>query len=439
MQDKRNTYQLVAIIGILIFVVYYFSKQPSDEWVYNLKQTNKQAYGTYLTYELIKNKNKSTGFIEITDSLERTFRSLDSNKHYNYFFFNYQPYWDSAKMNALLTFVENGNTAFICSESLYGIFNEMVLINKYHIEFISSNASFNRKNEDINYKEKSYTTFNFTQPNFKDKSGYIYFKKDDKDTVTYFNYCFAQVDSFISKPMDEEDALSYIGTEDSYQQQNNVVLLKHGKGQFIVSTSVLPFTNYFMRTPKGLEYAEKLLAYLPNQTSIWDNVSHIYIPYDDTRSMRGESSFGESPLYFILNNAALRWAWYLTILGIIIYIIFHAKRRQNIIPIIEPKQNNSLKYVETIGQLYYRENEHLEIANEMRLQFLNYIRKKYHLKTNEQDDTFLQTLSLKSGIETEKISQLFNTFNLIEQAKPINATQLQRINQQLEYFYRNSK
>lgn len=29
------------------------------------------------------------------------------------------------------------------------------------------------------------------------------------------------------------------------------------------------------------------------------------------------------------------------------------KEDKNIIPIIEPKQNNSLKYVETIGQLYF--------------------------------------------------------------------------------------
>ncbi|MEZ5054232.1 MAG: hypothetical protein R2807_05620 [Chitinophagales bacterium] len=138
--------------------------------------------------------------------------------------------------------------------------------------------------------------------------------------------------------------------------------------------STISFTNYFMRNKNGLEYVEKVLSYLPNSATIWDNKSHI-LDYKDTyKPPKGKSSFGESPLYFILQNKALRWAWYLLIIGILIYAIFHAKRRQRIIPIIEPKQNNSLKYVETIGQLYLHENEHIEIATEMRNLFLNFIR-----------------------------------------------------------------
>jgi hypothetical protein len=58
----------------------------------------------------------------------------------------------------------------------------------------------------------------------------------------------------------------------------------------------------------------------------------------------GDSSYAEK-VYCTLSYKirSLRWAWYLTLLGVIIYAIFHAKRRQNVIPIIEPKQNNSLK------------------------------------------------------------------------------------------------
>jgi hypothetical protein len=135
----------------------------------------------------------------------------------------------------------------------------------------------------------------------------------------------------------------------------------------------------------------------------------------------------------------LRWAWYLTILGVIIYAIFHAKRRQNIIPIIEPKENNSLKYVETIGQLYFHEEEHIEIANEMRLQFMNYIRHKYYIKTNEIDDIFFKNLSLKSTIDEDKIKAIFNEFNDIIKVRSINQNKLHQLNNLLENFYKNCK
>ena len=195
-----------------------------------------------------------------------------------------------------------------------------------------------------------------------------------------------------------------------------------------------------MRTEKGLEYAEKVFAHIPNQTTLWDNISQEQIYNDeDEDGYRGDSSYAESPLYFILQNRSLRWAWYLTILGVIIYAVFHAKRRQNIIPIIEPKQNNSLKYVETIGQLYFHEEEHHEIANEMRLQFLNYIRQKYYLKTTEIDDVFFNQLALKSAIEEEKIRDIFEAFKDVIKIKSISQSKLHQLNNQLEYFYKTCK
>jgi len=195
-----------------------------------------------------------------------------------------------------------------------------------------------------------------------------------------------------------------------------------------------------MRTKDGLEYTEKLFSYLPHSKTIWDNTSQINKMINDENSgFKNDTTFGESPIYFILKNKSLRWAWYLSIIGIIIYAIFHAKRRQNIIPIIEPKQNNSLKYVETIGQLYYQENEHIEIAEEMRIQFLNYIRQKYYLKTNLIDEEFIKTVAQKSNIEMDKIKAIFDELEKIKKTKSIQQKQLQKINKQLEFFYSTCK
>lgn len=147
----------------------------------------------------------------------------------------------------------------------------------------------------------------------------------------------------------------------------------------------------------------------------------------------------DSPLYFILNHAPLRWAWYLLLIGIILYGIYRAKRRQKIIAIIEPKTNTSLGYAETIGQLYFHEEEHIEIAIEMRTQFLNFIRNKYYLKTNELDESFKKQLSVKSGIEIEKINDIFNQFHDVVKIKSIHKQKLHHLNALLEYFYKTCK
>jgi hypothetical protein len=49
-----------------------------------------------------------------------------------------------------------------------------------------------------------------------------------------------------------------------------------------------------------------------------------------------------SPMRFILNNPPLRYAWYLLLLGLLIFVLFNAKRKQRIVPVIEPLKNTSL-------------------------------------------------------------------------------------------------
>lgn len=450
MDNNRNKYILSVLAIILLIAGYYLLKDNIIEWTYNLDKTKKNPYGTFVTYELLKSKYQKKGFTEINNSVVESFRKLKKNKTYNYIFLNQTPYYDSAVVDTICKFAEAGNTVFISCESLYGDFIDSVLYKTYHLKLTTGyNQAYYKLydadttgmlNIDSIIGYKRFGTFNFTHPSLRDDSGYAYFMKYKADTITNYYYRFEAVpDSEWTQSIPEINAISFAGNETSYGSGLNFGILKHGKGQFVILLSALPFTNYFMRTEKGLEYAEKVFAHLPNQTTLWDNISHENKYIFDSDDYHGNSSFGDSPLYFILQNRALRWAWYLTILGVIVYAVFHAKRRQNIIPIIEPKQNTSLKYVETIGQLYFHEEEHIEIANEMRLQFMNFIRQKYYIKTNEIDDIFFKQLSLKSSIEEEKIKNIFEEFNDIFIVKSINKQKLNNLNKQLEYFYSTCK
>ena len=75
----------------------------------------------------------------------------------------------------------------------------------------------------------------------------------------------------------------------------------------------------------------------------------------------------------------------------------------------------------------------------MRLQFMNYIRRKYYIKTSEIDDAFFKQLSLKSSVDEEKIKFIFDEFKDIIKVKSINQHKLQLLNNQLEYFYKTCK
>jgi hypothetical protein len=440
-RKEKNIYRIIGIALIVTVAGYFLLMDSFTEWNLNLDKSKKNAYGTYLTYELLKKKYKEQGFTEIKQSVTESLQELDSNNSYTYIFINNFAYYDSAATVALYQFAEKGNTVLISCEGLSDVFLDTILKKSYHLnittaynELYYSNFKFDSLNE-----FKRHETFNFYHPELNDKSGYTYYLKNKADTIThYFNIFRPLPDSERIQPIPDNNTLISAGYEITNGENLNFAILKHGKGQLIILLSAVPFTNYFMRTGKGLEYAEKIIAHLPEQPVLWDDVSHIYVPEERAR-YRGDSSFNESPLYFILNQPALRWAWYLTILGVVIYGIFHAKRRQAIIPLIEPKENTSLKYVETIGQLYFQEEEHIEIAHEMQLQFLNFIRRNYFLKTTELDDAFYTLLAQKSAVEFDKIKKLFEFFKAIFKSKHITRQQLHQLNEQLEYFYNHCK
>lgn len=480
MNNQRNNIIAIVLLLILLVTAGYFIFNSQTDWDYHLDTEKKSPYGTNLIYELIKEKNTKTGFTEIDHSVLESFRKLKKNKRYNYIFINNIPYYDSATIDTLWKFIDHGSTCFIACESLSKIFIDSVLSKEYHLNtsnnyydqytdydeytvdsaaaadsttvvvndtILKDTVAFTQSeqvDEHLNERYfKKITQLNFFNKKLADKDGYTYFKKYGTDTFpSYFAEFIPIADTDIIKPIDASNSVTFAGfAKTDSTPAVNFIILKHGKGQLIIMLTALPFTNYFTRTQKGLDFVEKVFAHLPNQHTLFDDVSddYNYDDFDVDDMLRNHSPSEESPLYFILNNPSLRWAWYLLLTGIILYGIYRAKRRQKIIPVIEPKINTSLGYAETIGQLYFHEEEHIEIAIEMRAQFLNFLRNKYYLKTNELDESFMKQLSVKSGVELEKIQAVFIEFNDVAKIKSIDQKKLHRLNELLEYFYKTCK
>ena len=145
----------------------------------------------------------------------------------------------------------------------------------------------------------------------------------------------------------------------------------------------------------------------------------------------------ESPFKFIVSQPALKWAYFIALSALLIYLIFEGKRRQRIIPIIETSQNTSLQFVETISSLYYNQKDHKSISEKKITHLLAYLRTKFYLKTNEIDQEFRNDLSNKSGISPQEINDLFDYISFVQNNDSIAENQLITLNEKIENFYRN--
>jgi hypothetical protein len=120
-------------------------------------------------------------------------------------------------------------------------------------------------------------------------------------------------------------------------------------------------------------------------------------------------------------------------------MLFESKRRQRVIPDVQPPVNSTLEFINTVGRLYYQQKDHTNLAKKKVTFFLERIRKQYYIDTQELDDEFIEILSARSGIEQEFIASLVTLLRDIQHSNQIDEKRLLHLNQQIELFNLKSK
>ena len=146
------------------------------------------------------------------------------------------------------------------------------------------------------------------------------------------------------------------------------------------------------------EYVERVLSHIDKGPILWD------ITLESSESPGRNRGFSNSPLKYILSQPPLAWGWYILLGMAVLYLIFRAKRRQRVIPVLEKNENTSLEFINTIGRLYFIQNNHRQLALEKMKLFLGFIREHYHLPTREINDAFKKQLIVKAKERTAAVA-----------------------------------
>jgi len=258
---------------------------------------------------------------------------------------------DESSTDEILYFVSHGNDAFLSmsdfSQKLQDSLKFEILNHYFEDRIIATLA--NKKLDDKEYQMKMGV------------SGY-HFSSFDTLKTTVLGYQKAKDSTYV-----------------------NFIKIPHGNGNFYLHTQPFAFTNYYLLKDRNYQYAEKVLSYIPKGNIYWyPNKTY-------------NSAVSDSPMRFILSNEGLKWAWYLFLIGMIIFMIFNAKRKQRIIPIIKPLENTTVDFTKTIGNLYFQEGNHDTIMEKKIIYFLEKLRQDYLIDTQNLDDDFIKKVHQKTG------------------------------------------
>jgi hypothetical protein len=134
----------------------------------------------------------------------------------------------------------------------------------------------------------------------------------------------------------------------------------------------------------------------------------------------------------------MRWAFWIIIAVLLLYVLFEAKRRQRIIPVITPPVNSSVTFAETVGRLYYNKGNHQNLAEKMIQHFLEWVRSRYYLNTNEINETFIRQLTVKSGVAENTVRELVHMIHEVRtHSAGVDETYLARLYTTIQQFYKN--
>lgn len=268
---------------------------------------------------------------------------------------------DDESTKELFYFVSHGNTAFLSVQNLPKIYTDSLKIETESQFDLSDKVDCWLANPSLGNQK-----YHLNQG-----AGSFYFSKIDTLYTT---------------------VLGYQGTDK--KKHVNFIKVNYRQGSFYIHLQPAAFTNYHLLKDNNAEYAEKVLAYMPKSDIYWM-----------IKDQNGLIESG-SPYRYILSQPALKWAWYLFLIGIIVFMIFNAKRKQRIIPIIKPLPNTTVDFTKTIGNLYYQEGDHQNLIDKKIIYFLERIRNEYLIETTVLDDNFVKKLHTKTGKEIKDIEHL---------------------------------
>jgi len=365
----NKTYKIAFGLFLLLIIslAWLESSEPEPiNWNPSYTNTDKIALGSLIFFESWTQSNPER-FEEIKIP---PYEYLNEEpKKGTYFFLNNYVSFDDDELDDILNWVSKGNTLFISAYNFGGNLEDTlkVQLSSYiSADGFKSRPALNLVNS--NLKLEKALEFDQDLPA-------VYFEEIDT-----LNQVVLGTSTFRKK--DAEEKINFIKTG-------------FGNGEIYLHSVPQAFSNYFLLKNKNYQYQEALLAYLSENTILWDGY------------YKSGKGFFTSPLYILLNNHPLKWAYYFIIITAILFILFEGKRKQRSIPVVNTLENKSYEFTETVSNLFLEQKKYRDLGLKKIKLFMEYIRNEYRLDPSNMNDHFYRDLASKSENSTDHTKKLF--------------------------------
>ncbi|ROH95639.1 DUF4350 domain-containing protein [Chryseobacterium daecheongense] len=353
MNKNFKIYAIIFIIIMVIMALFEVNKKEMTDWRKNFDVNEKSPFGLFVFNQ------------EVKDLFKNNLKKIDQNP-YDYYnqhkkglhnILVIESDLDEESWNKILTEVSKGSDAMV--------------ITSYIPKEISDSIGY--FNSQMSYEDQS--VLKLTDKKYQND----FIKLDKFPSGRGFEFVKPEVE-ILGKSM-EKDSVVYA----------NFIKTKIGKGNVYVHSEPLFLTNYYLLKTGNIKYTQDVFSYLQDRETLW--------------FVESNTKVSRFFMRFILSKPALKYAWWVFLGGLVLFVFFNAKRKQRIVPIVEPLKNTSVDFVKSIGNLYLQEGDFHDMMAKKAQYFLNKVRIDLLIDTQNLDEEFANKLHLKTGKPIEMINE----------------------------------
>lgn len=389
-------YILYISLAVGAFVLLRLLSPKQHDWTVTFGAGDKNPFGGFAMNGLVRTMFPAGQVHHSFKTLYELKDSLQNDENLFVVTETFSPSKEDA--NALLAHVYKGGNAFISAQYVYGIFADTLKLQTY----------------DANFKFGGVLSGS--------DSASLHLVAVPFDSLQRYTFRQANIHTYISNF--DTTRTTVIAVNEHHVPVT--VKMKWGEGSLFINSTPMIFTNIYLLAGHNADLASSMLSYLPSLPFTWTEYYQ-----------RGRREVA-TPLRFILMNEPLSWAYYISVITLLLFMIFEMKRRQRVIPVLPPLPNTTLEFVSTIGDLYYQNSDHHNLAGKKIVYFLEQVRSRYGMPTNQLDDAFAFLLARKTGHDENKTKALIGLINYIRSAAGITSEELMELNSKLEEFYQEA-
>lgn len=300
-----------------------------------------------------------------------------------------------ADVNALLKMAERGNKIMLVSNNYPKLLEDTL---GFYCTYSHFNAAAFRK----------YASSIFRKDSIYWVADSVYSRQLYRCYPQFCNSSFRRYDSKVIRKLAEKDMTDAIGDaladSDSVKVYSNyhpllAMARPWGEGEIILVSTPLLFTNYGVLDENNANYIFRLLSQMGELPIVR---SEGY--------MKATAQVQQSPLRYLLAHQPLRWALYLTMITILLFMIFTAKRRQRAVPVVREPANKSLEFTELIGTLYFQKKDHVDLVRKKFAYLAEELRREIQVDIEEvaDDKRSFERIARKTGMDAGEIAEFIH-------------------------------